>query len=42
MDKVVPLFKPFITTFYYKFFELGKAFLDRIKFKIIQNKFERI
>jgi hypothetical protein len=35
MEEVVPVFIPLITIFYFNFFELGKSFLDRIKFEII-------
>jgi hypothetical protein len=42
MEQVVPLFKSFITIFYFKTFELRKSLLDWIKFEIILNKFERV
>jgi hypothetical protein len=35
MEEVVPVFISLITIFYFNFFELGKSFLDRIKFEII-------
>jgi hypothetical protein len=31
MDKVVPLFNPFTTIFYFKLFELGKVLFGLVK-----------
>jgi hypothetical protein len=36
MEKVVPFFDPFITIFYFKFFEHGRIFFGQSKFEWVE------